>query len=188
MTGFSTPFPGSLSAGLNSLSAPIGSGPPASLVAQLLARASAVNSLPGSPAPQLPLLPRAPHTGVGPGASLPAPAQPPQNSLLSLLGGLGGGGVLGNGAGGSSSLLRTDLAPSWSNSGGLFGGAGPLFGGPLQGPTPSGATLDTTGLFGSNGFLASLFGGSTGAGAASAAATDAPLAGLGDLLGFTSFL
>jgi len=187
MTAFSTPFPGSLSAGLNALSSPMGGSLPAPLLAQLLGRVGGPGGMPGSLAPQIPALPGG-SRAAGPIPNIPPLPQPPQNNLLSLLGGGGSGNPASKLAAGANPLLQAGLAPSWSNNGGLFGGAGPLFGGPLQGPTPGGAPLDTGGLFGSNGFLASLFGGSAGAGAVGAAATDAPLAGLGDMIGFTAFL
>ena len=155
MTGVSTQFPGSLSAGLNSLSAPIGSSAPASLLAFLRSRMSAADSLPGSPAPQLAMLPRAPHTGVGPVPALPGPAQPQQNNLLSLIGGLGSLDKLpASPTGGTGAQAPFD----WSTSPGLFGGGGPLFG--------------TTGLFGSYGPLFNSFVG-----------TDAASLGYGSLLG-----
>ena len=154
MTGFSTPFPGSLFAGLNSLSAPIGSSAPASLLALLRNRTSAADSLPGSPAPQLAMLPRVPHNGVGPVPGLPGPAQPPQSSLLSLMGGLGSLGKLPASPAGAGAQAPFD----WSTSAGLFGGGGPLFG--------------TTGLFGSYGPLFN-----------SIAGTDAASLGYGSLLG-----
>ena len=153
MTAFSTAFPGSLSAGLNSLSAPIGSSAPASLLAFLRNRTSAADSLPGSAAPQLPLLPHAPHNGLGPVPGFPAPAQPPQNNLLSLLGGLGNK-LPASTAGGAGAQMTFD----WSGSPGLLGGDGPLFG--------------VTGLFGSYG---PLFNSVAGSGAASL--------GYGSLLG-----
>jgi hypothetical protein len=190
MTGFSTPFPGSLSAGLNTLSAPIGSGPPASLLAQLLNRTSAVNSLPGSAAPQLPMLPRAPRGALGPVPGLPSPALPPQNNLMSSLMPMAGGfGQLFGNTGGTSA------------SQGLFGNQGPLFGvGGLFGPKtglegmPTTATVNGTAFalpdeWGGMGALYGNFGSGAGAaalsGAADAAAATAPdwltLAGLAPL-------
>ena len=184
MTGFSTPFPGSLSAGLNLLSAPPvssmlgGSNAPASLLAFLRSRTSAADSLPGSPAPQLAMLPHAPHTGVGPGPGLPTPAQPPQNNLLSLAGGLGAFGNLADG--GAGPRLASANAPwSWQASTGLFGGNGPLFGpgslfgaGGLLGSTPPawGTTDPWSTLSASQ--LAAL-GAGTGTGAAAAGAASA---------------
>jgi hypothetical protein len=162
MTGFSTPFPGSLSGGLNSLSAPplssmLGGGSaPASLLALLRNRTSAVDSLPGSPAPQLPLLPHAPHNGLGPVPGIPAPAQPQQSNLMSLLGALG---QLGNKPPVSPAGAGAAQVPfDWGTSTGLFGGDGPLLG--------------VTGLFGSYGPLFN-----------SVAGTDAASLGYGSLLG-----